>query len=97
MDNPVLILRDALEELRTRGLTKFGFEDKDGRVCAMGALRRAHQGNRGGAIFLLDDVVSEQWPERGGLVEIFNDHPCTTQEDVERAFEKAIARAEELV
>lgn len=77
------------------------------RLGAMGRIRgyfgatQAQQKLITGAEQVLTAVIEENWPERSGVpgsssIAVFNDHPDTTQDDVERAFEKAIARAEEM-
>lgn len=102
------VLRKALDVLRERGLAKRALEDSAGHVCSHGALDVACFGkaevrpltrsqSRQAAAEILKAVVGEQWPDRPGGILAFNNHPDTTQDDVERAFEKAIARAEEMV
>jgi hypothetical protein len=66
--------------------------------------REAQRGVGKPAQDLLEEVIAEQWPDRVGhavdncwAVVDFNNHPDTTQDDVEKAFEKAIARAEEMI
>lgn len=105
-------LRKALDVLRERGLAKGTLEDRRLRVCSRGAINVALHGFPLGWLFasnprgqaadgVLCDVVREHWPERCSRpvehIVDFNNHPDTTQDDVERAFEKAIARAEEMV
>lgn len=55
-------------------------------------------------VALLRSIAMEQYPERfktipeqDPTIAQFNDHGDTTWEDVERVFEKAIARAEEMI
>lgn len=104
-------LHDGLDRLRERGLTKRQLVDRrTGAVCAVGALvdaTPAHDHSRRvavdyGAFVLLDAVAAEQYPERAtdslhpkGSVVLFNNHPDTTLEDMERVFEKAIVKAYE--
>lgn len=111
MDNPVAkALHDGLDHLRERGLAKGALCDDEGRVCARGAVlrltsrdeaffgtfRRTSQALFYAADDLLAAAADEQYPERThGSVPYFNNHPDTTQEDVERIFEKAIVKAYE--
>lgn len=110
MDNEVAkALHDGLDTLRERGLAKHVLcDDITGRVCSRGAVFLGAYGSPwnfslsgpvAAADRLLCAVAMEQYPDRisGPYDEIarFNNHPDTTQEDVERIFEKAIVRAYE--
>ncbi len=109
-DHPVAkALHDGLDTLRERGMAKFEFETRTGQVCARGALmigaglpvcwgslrELPPEADR-----LLCNVAIEQYPERctlGAAIVCVNNHPDTTQEDMERIFEKAIVKAWERV
>lgn len=99
------VLRKALDVLRERGWAQGNKPYSADEVCAATSfMGLAH--NAMPAVRLLAAIMHEHWPERlegqAGYsavsdVACWNDHPDTTQDDVERAFEKAIARAEEMV
>ncbi len=112
MNEVAQALHDGLDRLRERGLAKFTPCDEQGRVCARGALMNATKENGFGwksfpsvreADLLLGHVAREQYPDRvssrdpSEAIVDFNNHPDTTQEDVERVFEKAIVRAYEVL
>ncbi|HUS62509.1 MAG TPA: hypothetical protein VMY34_09955 [Acidimicrobiales bacterium] len=110
MNEVAKALHDGLDRLSERGLAKFQLYDPEtGRVCARGALvDSTPQQSWGGVVWsreadlLLCEMALEQYPDRvephvlGGEIVDFNNHDDTTQEDVERVFEKAIVRAYEL-
>lgn len=99
-------LHDGLDTLRLRGLAKGRLWNEQGQVCARGALCGGIAGRyiwNHAADALLSEVATEQYPDRVEPVRItdapivaFNNHPDTTQEDVERVFEKAIVRSYEM-
>lgn len=101
------VLRATLEELRTRGWTRGVLEDRDGHVCAVGAMQRA-LGCTSPWLVTCEDMehyltplIKELFPERLFLLSChplitFNDYKDTSQEDVEALLEKGAIRAEEL-
>ena len=111
MNDVTKALLDGLSNLRRRGLAKDHLCDDQGRVCARGALLNAKNGQywhltsthaQIEADKILCAVAAEQYPDRiragsDHLSVVLNNHPRTTQEDVERVFEKAIARSEEII
>ncbi len=112
MNEVAQALHDGLDRLRERGLTKRKLCDREtGRVCARGALFDSTPETVWGSLMsddhhaaadrLLSAVALEQYPDRTGVtgwaIVDFNNHPDTTQEDVERVFEKAIVRAYEVL
>ena len=102
-------LREGLGVLRERGWFQRGESRRRsaGYACALIALA-GHRTLNDDAVEVFADVIREQWPDRWVIeapvrenstclaITDFNDHPDTTQDDVERAFEKAICRAEEM-
>lgn len=99
-------VREAVRQLELRGHCKGISEDRDGRVCAAGAVALAcgsmiDEPARS-VMRVLDEVAAEQYPdrirsgpERYRLVVLFNDHPDTTVAEVVAVLEKAAARLEE--
>lgn len=82
----------ALEVIHERGMCKGMLEDEDGHVCLNGALNYALTGNSrqwGNMRYygFVKDVAQGLFPERGCVGQTspapHNNHPDTTQEDVE--------------
>lgn len=103
-DNPFLKALDVLDE---RGWGQGQYEDKDGRVCAYGALAYACGGhvhrNPNSSMVFIDDVsmaydfagtLASRLSGMGDLV-LFNDDPHTTEEDVRLLFKEAAEKWEE--
>lgn len=93
------IYRRAAEVVRNRGLARGILQERDGRVCAIGALCLATDRN-----FVDDQVeimipVARQvgWPDWGGALASspftaighWNDHQANGPEDVAQMFERA--------
>jgi hypothetical protein len=105
--------RKAIEVLQNRGLAKGILEDGEGRMCAIGALSFALCGDARSPLCYWNPelwevacrasrIANEQYPERrpaSGYFSLaaFNDHPDTTQEDVERVLAKSAIGAEEQI
>jgi len=98
-------LRGALKLLDGgRSWTKGAYWSPDGtKFCSLGAVMEVGAWQSAGIVKILNDVAKEQFPDRiDGTVRKHvaaqvNDHLDTTWPDVERLFEKAILKAEEVL
>lgn len=91
-----------LDVLRRDGWCKQIWRDEQGRHCLMGAFLEVYgENNTWVGYSEVQDVVREQFPDRGGLAGaceiLFNNHPDTTFADVELVLEKAQLRYDETV
>lgn len=96
----------ALDILRERGMIKGHLENENG-VCAIGALRLAMTDPPPHPVIIppsittqLGKIAGELFPGRSSVknsVIGFNDHPDTTQEDLELVFEKTAIKQDELL
>lgn len=106
--NSVEIATKALEWLRNNGWAQgAGIYRNPRRDCMVSALSQVvHQGTWArhqklhAAYNVLAQVCREQYPDRVGTRRSdaisVNDHPDTTFEDIERIYEKAIVRLQEM-
>lgn len=98
-----------LDVLRRDGWCKDIWRNEKGEHCLMGAFIAAYNNDQmetwndaeWPGYDIVQDVVREQFPERGGLglssEILFNNHPDTTFADVEMVLEKAQLRLDEAV
>lgn len=89
-DNP---FEAVLDRLREKGWTKHSLGTPSGPNCLLGA-----------NMFLKTNInfydsfwpiAEAEYPNRGGMVSSFNNHPDTTFADVERVLEEAAVKWEE--
>lgn len=87
------LFEKALRIMQERGLAKETSIDGAGHVCIRGALCLAMNDcrERGPAFRFVDQAASRLFPNRvNGATSVgFNDHPATTQKDVELVLEHA--------
>lgn len=105
------LLWKALDIMRERGLAKCMLEDAEGHVCMNGAINTVLTGSPTVWAFLsaeastartmLSEVAEELFPDRtseiAGCPASFNNHPLTTQAEVEMVMEKAAIRQDEVL
>lgn len=98
-------LTRAKELINEKGWAKGAYQDSDGCLCALGAVRAASHPE--GHVYELSSLSDEQYelmwesashlakfvPILGALVHEFNDHPDVTKEDVLDLFDRAIEAA----
>lgn len=87
------LFEKALRIVQERGLAKETSIDGAGHVCIRGALCLAMNDcrERGAAFRFVDQAASRLFPNRasGSTSVGFNDHPATTQKDVELVLQHA--------
>lgn len=88
--------REMLDYIREHGWCKHLLENDNGQVCLFGAGRNTYAPS--GYSILLSEIITTQFPDRvdkESSVPAFNDHPDTTQADIELVLEKAAASWDE--
>lgn len=92
------VIREGLENLRTKGWWKYGDENLD-KVCILTSMPITGFNIPVGETMHVGDflcvAIAELYPNRPGGPASFNDHPDTTQEDVERVMELAANKLDE--
>lgn len=81
-----------LDVMRQFGRCRKGARGADGSVCVIAAVVKSDLltwEQQGDYLGLIDRVIDEQFGNRGGCAVGFNEHPLTTDADVELVMDKA--------